>query len=188
MSRIGKLPVTLPKGVAVQVNNANELTVKGPKGELRLRIHPDIRITVEDSQLRLERPTDQKRHKSLHGLYRALVANMVRGVSEGFEKKLELVGIGYRAQVTGQLLEVTVGYSHPILFVLPKEIKATAEQVKGQNPIITLSSTDKQLLGQMAAKIRSVRKPEPYKGKGIKYVGETLRRKAGKSASAAGSK
>ncbi|MCS6917371.1 MAG: 50S ribosomal protein L6 [Chitinophagales bacterium] len=187
MSRIGKLPITLPKGVSVQVDAVtNETLVKGPKGELRMRFHPDIKVVVDSGVVRLERPTDQKRHKALHGLYRALLANMVSGVSDGFEKKLELVGVGYRAQVTGQLLELTIGFSHPVLFVLPKEIKATAEQVKGQNPIITLTSTDKQLLGQMAAKIRSVRKPEPYKGKGIKFVGEILRRKAGKSAATGG--
>ncbi|MCS6990858.1 MAG: 50S ribosomal protein L6 [Chitinophagales bacterium] len=186
MSRIGKLPITLPKGVAVSVDAINEVTVKGPKGELRLKVHPDISVKVDNGVVRLERPTDQKRHKALHGLYRALVANMVRGVSVGYEKKLELVGVGFRAQVTGQVLELSVGYSHPVLFVLPKEIKATAEQQKGQNPIITLTCIDKQLLGQIAAKIRSIRKPEPYKGKGIKYVDEVLRRKAGKSAAAGG--
>ena len=168
MSRIGKLPVQLPKG------------------ELKQRIDPDIKVNVRDGIIRVERPTDQKRHRALHGLYRALLANMVKGVSEGYEKKLELVGVGFRATVTGQLLEVSVGFSHPVMFALPKEINASAEQLKGQNPIITLTSSDKQLLGQIAAKIRDVRRPEPYKGKGIKYAGEILRRKAGKSAAAAG--
>ena len=186
MSRIGKLPVTLPKGVSVNVTPANEVSVKGPKGELKQRVDPDIKINVKDEQVILERPTEQKRHKALHGLYRALIANMVKGVTDGYEKKLELVGVGFRAQVNGQLLEVSVGYSHPVMFALPKEIKASAEQLKGQNPVITLTGADKQLIGQIAAKIRDVRRPEPYKGKGIKFVGEVLRRKAGKSAAAAG--
>ena len=186
MSRIGKLPITLPKGVTVSVSSSNEVSVKGPKGELKQRLDPDITVKVNDGSVVLERPTEQKRHRALHGLYRALLANMVKGVTDGYEKKLELVGVGLRAQVTGQLLEIAVGYSHPVLFALPKEVKASAEQLKGQNPIITLNSIDKQLIGQMAAKIRGVRRPEPYKGKGIKFVGEVLRRKAGKSAAAAG--
>jgi len=186
MSRIGKLPVPLPKGVTINVSSSNEISVKGPKGELKQRMDPDITVKQEDGLLIVERPTEQKRHKALHGLYRALIANMVKGVTDGYEKKLELVGVGFRATVTGQLLEVAVGYSHPVMFALPKEIKASAEQLKGQNPIITLNSADKQLIGQIAAKIRGVRKPEPYKGKGIKFVGEILRRKAGKSAAAAG--
>ena len=186
MSRIGKLPLTLPKGVTVNVSSANEVSVKGPKGELKQRMDPDIKVKTEDGVLTVERPTEQKRHKALHGLYRALIANMVKGVTDGYEKKLELVGVGFRATATGQLLELSVGYSHPVMFALPKEIKVSAEQLKGKNPIITLTSSDKQLIGQIAAKIRGVRKPEPYKGKGIKYVEEVLRRKAGKSAAAAG--
>ena len=185
MSRIGKLPITLPKGVTVTVAANNVVTVKGTKGQLTQTVDPDIAIKVEGETLTINRPSEQKRHRALHGLYRALIANMVTGVTEGYQKKLELVGVGYRATVTGQLLEVAVGFSHPVLFALPKEIKASAEQLKGQNPIITLDSIDKQLLGHMAAKIRSVRKPEPYKGKGIKYSGEILRRKAGKSAASA---
>src|SRR6266576_7161647 len=186
MSRIGKLPLTLRKGVTVNVSSANEVSVKGPKGELKQRMDPDIKVKMEDGVLTVQRPTEQKRHKALHGLYRALIANMVTGVTDGYQKKLELVGVGFRATATGQLLELSVGYSHPVMFALPKEIKVSAEQLKGQNPIITLVSSDKQLIGQIAAKIRSVRKPEPYKGKGIKYVDEVLRRKAGKSAAAAG--
>lgn len=186
MSRIGKLPISLPKGVTINVSPSNEVSVKGPKGELKQRIDPDIKVRTEEGILTVERPTDQKRHKALHGLYRALLANMVKGVTDGYEKKLELVGVGFRATVTGQLLELSVGYSHPVMFALPKEIKAAAEQLKGQNPVITLASSDKQLIGQIAAKIRGVRKPEPYKGKGIKYSNEVLRRKAGKSAAAAG--
>lgn len=186
MSRIGKLPITLPKGVTLVVSPANEVTVKGPKGELKQRMDPDIKVKIEDGVATVERPTEQKRHKALHGLYRSLLANMVTGVTEGYEKKLELVGVGFRATATGQLLELSVGYSHPVMFALPKEIKVSAEQLKGQNPIITLTSYDKQLIGQIASKIRGIRKPEPYKGKGIKYVNEVLRRKAGKSAAAAG--
>ncbi len=188
MSRIGKKPIPLPEKVTVHVSPSNEIVAKGPKGELRLRVHPDLRVDVQDGQVIVKRPTDQKRHKALHGLFRALIANMVHGVAHGYEKKLELVGVGFRAQATGQLLELTVGYSHPVLLALPKEVKVSAEQLKGQNPIITLASPDKQLLGQIAAKIRSVRKPEPYKGKGIKFVGEVIRRKAGKSAATASSK
>ncbi|MBA2423044.1 MAG: 50S ribosomal protein L6 [Chitinophagales bacterium] len=182
MSRIGKLPVSLPKGVAFSVSPSNEVLIKGPKGQLTQRVDPDITFKVENDQVVVARPTEQKRHKALHGLYRALLANMVKGVTDGYEKKLELVGVGFRATVTGQVLEVSVGFSHPVVFALPKEIKVFAEQLKGQNPIITLQSSDKQLLGQVASKIRGVRKPEPYKGKGIKYSDEILRRKAGKSA------
>ncbi|MEO5674197.1 MAG: 50S ribosomal protein L6 [Chitinophagales bacterium] len=186
MSRIGKLPIALPQGVTINISSGNEVTVKGPKGELKQRLDPDITIKNEDGVLTVERPTEQKRHKAMHGLYRALIANMVKGVTDGYEKKLELVGVGFRATATGQMLELSVGYSHPVMFALPKEIKVSAEQLKGQNPIITLVSSDKQLIGQVASKIRGVRKPEPYKGKGIKYVDEVLRRKAGKSAAAAG--
>ena len=179
------MPVTLPKGVTTNIAQNNVVSVKGPKGELKMKVDPDIKLEQNDGVLTLQRPTDSKRHKAMHGLYRALVNNMVKGVSEGYVTKMELVGVGYRATVTGQLLELSVGYTHPVMFSLPKEIKASAEQLKGQNPIITMESADKQLIGQMAAKIRAIRKPEPYKGKGIKFVGEVLRRKAGKSAASA---
>jgi large subunit ribosomal protein L6 len=182
MSRIGKNPITLPKGVEVKINNGS-VTVKGTKGELTQKIDTDITVAVEDGHVMLTRPTDQKRHKSLHGLYRALIQNMVKGVSEGYKTEQELVGVGYRAANKGQMLELSLGYSHNISFELPKEIKITTLTEKGQNPKITLECADKQLLGLVAAKIRSLRKPEPYKGKGIKFSGEVLRRKAGKSAS-----
>ncbi len=184
MSRIGNLPLNVPKGVTVTVAH-NEVTVKGPKGQLNQKIDPDMTVEVKDGVVTVKRPTEQKRHKAMHGLYRALIANMVMGVTDGFSKQLEMVGVGYRATVTGQQLELAVGFSHPVLFVLPKEIKVSAEQLKGQNPKITLQSSDKQLLGQIAAKIRGVRPPEPYKGKGIKYAEEILRRKAGKTAASA---
>ena len=183
MSRIGKLPISLPKGVEVTVANvSNEVTVKGPKGQLVQKMDEDITIKVADGILTVERPTNQKRHKALHGLYRALLSNMVKGVAEGYKKELELVGVGYRASNQGQLLELSVGFSHPVVFALPKEVKVATETLKGQNPKITLECIDIQLLGQVAAKIRSIREPEPYKGKGIKYAGEILRRKAGKTA------
>lgn len=182
MSRIGKSPIALPKGVEVKVNNGN-VTVKGAKGELSQKIDADITVTVEGEQVIVSRPTDQKRHKALHGLYRALVANMVKGVSEGYKTEQELVGVGYRAANKGQILELSLGYSHNISFEIPKEIKVTTASEKGQNPRVILESADKQLIGMVAAKIRSLRKPEPYKGKGIKFTGEVLRRKAGKSAS-----
>lgn len=186
MSRIGKAPVTLPKGVEVKVDSGNNVTVKGPKGELYQKVDAEIKIKIEDGQVLVERPTDQKRHKALHGLYRTLINNMVVGVSQGYTRKLELVGVGFRAAAKGQNVEVSVGYSHPIIIQLPKEIKVAAAQEKGQNPIITLESADKQLIGEVAAKIRSVRAPEPYKGKGIKYEGEYIRRKAGKTAASTG--
>lgn len=182
MSRIGKAPIELPAKVEVNVSKGNLVTIKGPKGELHQQLDADLHVEVENGVLTVKRPTDQKRHRALHGLYRALLNNMVQGVSEGFVKELELVGVGYRASNTGQLLELTLGYSHPIFFYLPDEVKVTTSQEKGKNPIIRLESIDKQLIGQVAAKIRSLRKPEPYKGKGVKYVGEVLRRKAGKSA------
>ncbi|MDR3679332.1 MAG: 50S ribosomal protein L6 [Flavipsychrobacter sp.] len=182
MSRIGKKPVTLPKGVTATVNSANELTIKGPKGELKQAIDRDIKVTIEGTELLIERPTDQIRHRALHGLYRSLVANMVQGVNEGFVRTLELVGVGYRAAVAGQQIDMALGFSHNIIIDLPKEIKASAVAEKGQNPRIILESIDKQLLGQVSAKIRGLRKPEPYKGKGIRYAGEIVRRKAGKSA------
>ena len=185
MSRIGKLPVSLPSGVSVEMLDGNVLKVKGPLGELSQKVDPDIKVTVEDNQIKFERPTDQPRHRSMHGLYRALVHNMVVGVSEGFTTKQELVGVGYRVAVQGQLLIFSLGYSHEIHLMLPDEVKAELPDVKkGENPRLLLKSCDKQLVGQVAAKVRSFRKPEPYKGKGIKFVGEQLRRKAGKTASA----
>ena len=182
MSRIGKLPVELPSGVTVTVDDANVVTVKGPLGSLSQKIDDDIKVEVENNTLALSRPNDEKRLKSLHGLYRALIANMVVGVSKGYRKELELVGVGYRAEASGQRLEMSLGYSHDIIMELPQEIKVETKTEKRSNPIITLSSIDKQLIGHVAAKIRSLRPPEPYKGKGIKFVGEQLRRKAGKSA------
>ncbi len=182
MSRIGKKPVVLQSGVTINVTPANELVVKGPKGELRQLIDRDIKVKVEDGNIVVERPTDQIRHRALHGLYRSLVANMVTGVTTGFKRELELVGVGYRAAVTGQTIDLALGFSHNIIFELPKEIKASATAEKGQNPRIILESNDKQLLGQVAAKLRSLRKPEPYKGKGVRYSDEVVRRKAGKSA------
>jgi len=182
MSRIGKAPITLPSGVEMKISDTNLVTVKGPKGELTQQVNPDLTIKVEDGEVNIERPTEQKRHRAMHGLYRALLFNMVEGVTEGYVKELELVGVGYRASNTGQLLELTIGYSHPIMFALPDEVKVETKMEKGKSPIVRLESTDKQLLGQVAAKIRSFRRPEPYKGKGVKYVGEQLRRKAGKAA------
>jgi len=182
MSRIGKLPIAIPAGVNVTVSSENVVTVKGPKGELTQTINAEMTVKVEDNNVIVGRPSEQKNHKAMHGLYRSLINNMVIGVSEGYEIKQELVGVGYRATNEGQLLELAVGFSHPIIFELPKEVKVDAVTDKRANPIITLTSCDKQLIGQVAAKIRSFRKPEPYKGKGIKFVGEQLRRKAGKSA------
>jgi large subunit ribosomal protein L6 len=181
MSRIGKLPITLPKGVEVSVAKST-VTVKGPKGTLTQVLDTAISVEVKDGIVTLSRPTEQKRHKSLHGLYRALIQNMVKGVSEGYKTEQELVGVGYRAAVKGQILELTLGYSHNIMFELPKEIKLATTAEKGKNPTIQMECADKQLIGMVAAKLRSMRKPEPYKGKGIKFVGEQLRRKAGKSA------
>lgn len=182
MSRIGKKPINIPAGVTVNVSPANELTVKGPKGELKQKLDRDIKIEVAGNELNVVRPTDQIRHRALHGLYRSLVHNMVEGVSNGYTRQLELVGVGFRAAVTGQQLDMALGFSHNIIMELPKEIKATAVMEKGKNPLVTLEGIDKQLVGQVAAKIRSLRKPEPYKGKGVRYVGEVVRRKAGKSA------
>jgi large subunit ribosomal protein L6 len=184
MSRIGKLPITIPEKVTVTVGKDNVVTVKGPLGELKQNVDPDIKMNVEDGVLTVTRPTDGKRHRSLHGLYRSLLYNMVVGVSQGYTIKQELVGVGYRAEAKGQLLELNLGYSHDVIFTLPAEIKVETVTEKRANPIITLSSHDKQLIGQVAAKIRSLREPEPYKGKGIKFVGEVVRRKAGKSAGA----
>ncbi|MDQ2177447.1 50S ribosomal protein L6 [Marinifilum sp. D714] len=182
MSRIGKLPINLPAGVSVTVNKDNSVVVKGPKGELTQQIDTEIKVSVEENKVVLERPSDQKRHKAMHGLYRSLVNNAIIGVSEGYKIEQELVGVGYRATSKGQLLELALGYSHLIHMEIAPEVKVTAVTEKRANPIITLESCDKHLVGQVAAKIRSFRKPEPYKGKGIKFVGEQLRRKAGKSA------
>jgi large subunit ribosomal protein L6 len=182
MSRIGKQTISVPKGVTVTVTPANEIVVKGPKGELKQAIDRDIKVVVADDTISVNRPTDQIRHRALHGLYRALVANMVKGVTDGFKRELELVGVGYRAAVQGQQIDMALGFSHNIIIELPKEIKASAIAEKGQNPRIILESMDKQLLGQVAAKIRGLRKPEPYKGKGVRYSDEVVRRKAGKAA------
>ena len=183
MSRIGKLPVNLPAGVAVKVGDDHVVTVKGPLGELSQKIDPDIEVSVDGGVLTVKRPTDQPRHRSMHGLYRALIHNMVVGVSEGYTVKQELVGVGYRVEVNGQIVTFSLGYSHDIQFQLPKEVKAEAEPVKkGQNPVLVMKSADKQLLGMVAAKVRSLRKPEPYKGKGIRFQGEEVRKKAGKAA------
>lgn len=182
MSRIGKLPVALPKGVEVSISDKNLVTAKGPKGTLTQAVDTAITIKNEDGKLVLTRATDQKRHKAMHGLYRALIASMVKGVSDGYKTEQELVGVGYRAANKGQLLELSLGYSHNVAFELPAEIKVTTTSEKGQNPKIIMESADKQLLGMVAAKIRSLRKPEPYKGKGIKFANEVLRRKAGKAA------
>ncbi len=182
MSRIGKMPVTLPNGVTVSVSPANLITVKGPLGELHQAVDPLIILGVEEGIVTVARQNDDKEQRAKHGLYRSLIANMVKGVSEGFKTEQELVGVGYRAANTGQILELSLGYSHNITFELPTEIEVETKTERGKNPLIIMKSTDKQLLGMVAAKIRSLRKPEPYKGKGIKFVGEVLRRKAGKSA------
>lgn len=182
MSRIGKLPITLPAGVTVEVSADNVVKVKGAMGELTQAVNPAITLKIEGSELVLERANDEKQNRALHGLYRSLINNMIIGVSKGYTIEQELVGVGYRAANTGQLLELTLGYSHNVVFELPTAIKVATKTERGKNPIITLTSHDKQLIGQVAAKIRSLRKPEPYKGKGIKFVGEVLRRKAGKSA------
>ena len=185
MSRIGKLPVSLPTGVSAELLSGNVLKVKGPHGEMSQKVDPDITVTIEDNQIKFARPTDQPRHRSMHGLYRALAHNMVVGVSEQFTVKQELVGVGYRVAVSGQILTFSLGFSHEIQLMLPSEVKAEVPDVKkGENPLLVLKSCDKQLVGQVAAKICSFRKPEPYKGKGIKFVGEQLRRKAGKTAAA----
>ena len=182
MSRIGKQPITVPAGVTITVGKDNVITVKGPKGELKQAIDPDITIDVKDGVATFKRPTDQIRHRALHGLYRALVSNMVKGVTDGFKKDLELVGVGYKAANQGNILDLALGYSHNIIFEVPKELKVVTQQEKGQNPMITLEGIDHQLIGQVASKLRSLRKPEPYKGKGVRYVGEVVRKKAGKAA------
>ena len=184
MSRIGILPINLPAGVTVGVDKENMVTVKGPKGELKQKVNKAISVKVEENQVSLSRTTEQKEHRSMHGLYRSLVNNMVVGVSEGYTIQQELVGVGYRADVkNGNRLELSLGFSHDIIIQMPEEVKVEAKTERRQNPVITLTSIDKQLIGQVAAKIRSLRPPEPYKGKGIKFVGEQLRRKAGKAAS-----
>ena len=182
MSRIGKAPISLPDKVEISVSQGNLVTVKGPKATLVQQIDPDLTLSVEDGTLTLARPTDQKRHRAVHGLYRSLIANMVHGVSEGYTKELELIGVGYRAENQGQLLTLSLGYSHPVMFAIPDEVKLETVVEKGKPPTIVLTSADKQLLGQIAAKIRKFRKPEPYKGKGIRFKGEEIRRKAGKTA------
>ena len=182
MSRIGKLPVEIPEGVNVTINKDNLVEVKGALGELKQQIDKEIKVSVEKNQVIITRPSEQKRHKSLHGLYRALIYNMVEGVSKGYTVQQELVGVGYKAEAKGQILELALGYSHSVFIELPPEISIETKTERRSNPIITLKSIDKQLLGHVAAKIRSLRKPEPYKGKGIKFVGEQLRRKAGKAA------
>jgi len=182
MSRIGKAPIALPAGVEVTVDNGNIVKVKGPKGELTQKIDADLTVGIDDGELTVKRPTDQKRHRAMHGLYRSLINNMVVGVSKGYTLELELQGVGYRASNTGQLLELTLGYSHPVMFYIPDEVKVEAITEKGKSPVVKLDSIDKQLIGQVAAKIRAFRKPEPYKGKGIRFKGEEIRRKAGKTA------
>lgn len=182
MSRIGNAPISIPSGVTVNVSADNVVTVKGAKGELTQKVDESVSLNVEGEVINVSRASDAKKHKAMHGLYRTLIGNMVTGVSEGYKKELMLVGVGYRAALAGQTLDLAVGYSHPIMFTLPKEIKVAVEAKKGNPPLITLESHDKQLLGQVAAKIRSFRKPEPYKGKGVRYVDEHIRRKAGKTA------
>ncbi|MDE6125652.1 MAG: 50S ribosomal protein L6 [Muribaculaceae bacterium] len=184
MSRIGKAPIEIPAGVTVTIGKDNVVTVKGPKGELSQAVSPEFTLTVEDGVLTVARPSDERDHRAKHGLYRALLHNMVVGVSTGYKKEMELVGVGYRASATGQVLELSLGFSHAIYIQLPKEIKVEAKTERNKNPLIILESDDKQLLGQVCAKIRSLRKPEPYKGKGIKFVGEVIRRKSGKTAGA----
>ena len=183
MSRIGILPVDIPAGVSIEVDKDNLVTVKGPKGELTQQVDKNITVKVEEGKLEVSRSTEQKDHKAKHGLYRSLINNMVKGVSEGYTIKQELVGVGYRAEVKNGILELALGFSHDILMKMPPEVKVETVTERRANPVITLTSIDKQLIGQVAAKIRSLRPPEPYKGKGIKYVGEQLRRKAGKAAS-----
>ena len=181
MSRIGKLPIQLPSGVTITQKD-NVVTVKGPKGELSQNINPDIKVNVDNGVLKVERPSDERNHRALHGLYRSLINNMVVGVSDGYRKQLELVGVGYRASNDGQVLELSLGYTHNIFLELPKEVKLETKTERNKAPMIILESADKQLIGQICAKIRSFRMPEPYKGKGIKFTGEVIRRKSGKSA------
>jgi large subunit ribosomal protein L6 len=188
MSRIGKKPITVPTGVSIKVNNDNVVEVKGPKGTLSQKLDRDIKVELKGTELLVERPTEQKRHKALHGLYRALIANMVEGVTNGYKVSLELVGVGYKAANQGNVLELSLGYSHSIFFQVPQELKVSTETVKGKNPTIFLEGVDKQLIGHIAAKIKSLRKVEPYKGKGVRFSGEQVRRKAGKAGGKGGKK
>lgn len=181
MSRIGRKPIDVPQGITYSVDANNVITVKGPKGQLQQRVDPDLKIEEKDGKITISRPTDQIRHRAAHGLYRTLISNMIVGVAEGYTRELELIGVGYKAEATGQALELNLGYSHLMMVVLPKEISVVTETKKGSNPRITLKGIDKQLIGHFAAKIRSLRGPEPYKGKGIRFVGEQVRRKAGKA-------
>ena len=183
MSRIGKLPIAIPAGVTIDVKD-NVITVKGPKGELKQAVNPNIKVEIEDGIINVTRPDDNRESRAQHGLYRALINNMVTGVSTGFKKELEIVGVGYKAESKGQVLQLTLGYSHAIYLKMPPEVSVNAVTERDKNPLITLESCDKQLLGQICAKIRSFRKPEPYKGKGVKFVGEVIRRKSGKTAAA----
>ncbi len=182
MSRIGKKKINIPAGVTVSVDSDNVVTVKGPKGELKQAVDKDMKIEIEDGVLQVVRPTEQKRHKALHGLYRSLVNNAIIGVSEGYTKEMELVGVGYKATNQGNVIDLSLGYSHNILFVVPNELKVSTEMLKGKNPTIKLEGIDKQLIGLVCSKIKELRKPEPYKGKGIRFSGEVIRRKAGKTA------
>ncbi|MBL7111629.1 MAG: 50S ribosomal protein L6 [Bacteroidales bacterium] len=183
MSRIGNLPIEVPEGVTVTIDDQNLVTVKGQQGELKQQVNPEIKVSLDGNQVIVTRPSEVKEHKAMHGLYRSLINNMVVGVSRGYEIQQELIGVGFRAEATGQKLELSLGYSHNIIMQLPPEVKVEAKTERRQAPVITLRSADKQLIGHVAAKIRSLRPPEPYKGKGIKYVGEHIRRKAGKAAS-----
>ena len=182
MSRIGFAPINVADNVTVDIGSNNFVTVKGPKGELTLQVNPEINLSLEDSELVVSRPTEQKRHKSLHGLYRSLIHNMVTGVSEGYMKELEIIGVGFRAAVNNGVLELALGFSHPIYFVPPEGLNITVDTKRGKNTIVIIEGINKQLVGQVAAKIRALRPPEPYKGKGVRYVGEYVRRKAGKTA------
>ncbi|MBS1951806.1 MAG: LSU ribosomal protein L6p (L9e) [Cytophagales bacterium] len=186
MSRIGRLPISLPNGVSCTFSEAeHKVTVKGPKGELKQQLDPDFKISLEEGKVMIQRPTEQKRHKAMHGLYRSLIANMVEGVSKGYRRELEVIGVGYKATAQGNVLDLSLGFSHSVIVAIPSELKLQAVQEKGQNPMIILEGMDKQLIGQVAAKIKSLRPVEPYKGKGIRYVGEFVRRKAGKAAAKA---
>lgn len=182
MSRVGKLPISVTGGVSINVASNNLVTVKGPKGELTLQVDPEIEVAEEESQLVVKRPSNQKRHRAMHGLYRALISNMVTGVTTGFRIELEVIGVGYRASVSGGVLELGLGFSHPIYFMPPPGVDIDVDTKRGKNPILVIEGIDKQMVGQVAAKIRKLRPPEPYKGKGIRYVGEYVRRKAGKTA------
>jgi large subunit ribosomal protein L6 len=182
MSRIGKLPIELKQGVSVDVSKGNLVSVKGPRGELFVQIDPDLAVRVDGGEIVVERPTDQQRHRAMHGLYRSLIDNAVIGVTEGFRKQLEVIGVGYRAEVKSGVLELALGFSHPIYFLPPEDVTVSAVTERGKNPVITIEGSDKQMVGQVAAKIRGLRPPEPYKGKGVRYVDEYVRRKAGKTA------